>query len=449
MDGTLPISRQPRLPVQTVSVEVVSGPDRGTRGEAQHEMMTLGTAPSNDLVLSDPTVSGFHLELSRSPAGVGVNDLGSTNGTWVGAYRIERGVVPPGTTLRLGTTEVRIHDGSGTVVEVYEEDHLDDLFGITPAMRRLMAQVERIARANVPVLILGESGTGKELVARAIHRHGHCPEGPFVTVDCGALAPALVASELFGHERGAFTGAERQHIGALERAHGGTLFLDEIGELPSELQPQLLGALERRRFRRVGGRTEIAVDLRLVSATNRDLRSEVNRGAFRMDLYFRIAVVAMQIPPLRERIEDIPLLVQQFLHQAGHTAPMSEILSKQAMEHLLQHRWPGNVRELRNWVEATLALGEAPELFSELPESAQPNFECAPQLLSLSYKDARNRILERFEDCYLRGLMERAHDNVAQASRIARMDRSYLIKLLQKHGFRQGRDSLLPAADSE
>ncbi|MGC4063258.1 MAG: sigma-54-dependent Fis family transcriptional regulator [Polyangiaceae bacterium] len=286
MDNTLPVSRQPRIPVRTLALDVVSGADQGAHGEALDEMLTVGTAATNDLVLTDPTVSGFHLELTRSATGVFVKDLSSTNGTWHGDCRIERATVVPGTLLRIGNTEIRISDGAGAVVEVFESDHLGDLYGTAPVMRRLMAQIERVARASVPVLMLGESGTGKELVARAIHENSPRAKGPFVTVDCGALAPTLIASELFGHERGAFTGADRQHIGAFERAHGGTLFLDEIGEMPAELQPQLLGALERRRFRRVGGRDEISVDVRVVSATNRDLRREVNNGTFRMDSLF-------------------------------------------------------------------------------------------------------------------------------------------------------------------
>lgn len=442
MESTLPISRQPRMPVRNLVVDVIAGADKGLRGEAQNEMFTLGTATSNDLVLSDPTVSGFHLELACSMGGVVVKDLGSTNGTWIGTCRIERGLVPPGTTLRLGNTEIRVSEGSGAIVEVFEQDNLDELFGRTPVMRRLMAQIEKVARASVPVLMLGESGTGKELVARAIHNRSPRAKGPFVTVDCGSLAPTLVASELFGHERGAFTGADRQHAGAFERANGGTLFLDEIGELPSELQPQLLGALERRRFRRLGGRNEISVDVRVVSATNRDLRSEVNGGVFRMDLYFRIAVVVLRIPALRERTDDIPLLVEHFLKEAGHAGPIADVISQETLWDLSQHRWLGNVRELRNWVEATLALGEAPELFADEPLGAETGeFVCDARLLQLPYKEARNAVLDQFERFYLAHILEAAQGNVAQAARQARMDRSYLIKLLQKHGLRNARDS--------
>jgi DNA-binding NtrC family response regulator len=428
----------------------MSGVDQGAHGEAQDEMLTVGTAATNDLVLTDPTVSGFHLELTRSTTGVSVKDLSSTNGTWLGDCRVERATVVPGTMLRIGNTELRISDGAGAVVEVFESDHLGDLYGTAPVMRRLMAQIERVARASVPVLMLGESGTGKELVARAIHENSPRAKGPFVTVDCGALAPTLIASELFGHERGSFTGAERQHIGAFERAQGGTIFLDEIGEMPAELQPQLLGALERRRFRRVGGRDEISVDVRVVSATNRDLRSEVNNGTFRMDLYFRLAVVVLRIPPLRERVEDIPLLVAGFLRQAGHAGPLSSVFDDDAMRTIRAHRWPGNVRELRNWVEATLALGETPELFQQAAEAVDGKaFDCGSQLLAMPYKEARLAVLDQFEVRYLGHLLEQSKHNVTMAARLARMDRSYLIKLLQKHGLREGRDTIPPPGEDE
>jgi len=441
---TTPLTRQPRLKVHTLGLEVLAGPDQGKRAEAPSEVMTIGSAPGNDLVLTDKTVSRFHLELTRTDTGILVKDLRSTNGTLAGSVRIDQGAIEPGTVLRLGATEVRVLNGAETVVEVLEEDHFHDLRGNTPQMRRLMAQIARVARTSVPVLILGESGTGKELVARAIHDHSERSAGPFVVVDCGALAPTLVASELFGHEKGAFTGAERTHIGAFERAQGGTLFLDEVGELSAELQPQLLGALERRQLRRVGGKADIPLDVRVVTATNRDLRAEVNAGSFRMDVYFRIAVVVLKIPPLRERRSDLPLLVEHFVRQAGHEGPLEEVLPAGALAELERHAWPGNVRELRNWVEATLALGESPELFVSGPDAAAQAtadaIGCEPALLELPYKDARDLLLRRFERRYLDRLVERAGDNVTRAARLARMDRSYLIRLLQRHQKRDGRD---------
>ena len=420
------------VPVRTLRVEVLSGPDEGDTGETDREVLTLGTAPGNALRLSDDTVSRFHLELSREDGGVRVIDLGSSNGTFCDGVQIERGVVPPGTELSLGRTRVRVLDGAGAAVELLAESELEDLRGQTPGMRRLMAQIATAAKAAVPVLIIGESGTGKELVARALHAHSERKDGPFVTLDCSAQVETLVGSELFGHERGAFTGADRLRKGAFEQAHGGTLFLDEIGELPPGLQPQLLGALERRRFKRIGGANEIPVDVRFVAATNRDLRSDVNSGSFRLDLYFRLAVVVLRVPPLRERLEDLPLLVAHFLQELGHTGPTESVVSDEQMRRLAAHAWPGNVRELRNWVEATKAMGESPDLTYEADTTQAPS----ERLLSLPYKEARRQLLDDFEARYLKHLLELSQGNVASAARRAGMDRTYLIKLLQRHSLR-------------
>ena len=439
-NATTRLRKGPLVPVRTLQVEVLAGPDAGIRLETSEDSLSIGSAEGNMLRLTDDTVSRFHLELARSDSGVSVVDLGSSNGTLCGGVRIQSGIVQPGAELQLGRSRVKISDGAGSAIELHTGAELDDLRGETAAMRRLMAQVVTAARASVSVLVNGESGTGKELVARALHRHSARINGPFVTLDCSALVPTLVGSEIFGHERGAFTGADRQHIGAFERAQGGTLFLDEIGELPADLQPQLLGALERKSIRRVGGRVDVPIDVRVVAATNRDLRSEVNSGAFRLDLYYRIAVVVLRVPALREHPSDIPLLVTHFLEECGHSGPRESVVSDQQMAELESHIWPGNVRELRNWVEATLAMGESPELVGvadPLGSQPPPSVGALDQrLLELSYKDARRRVLDDFELQYLRQLLVAADDNVASAARRAGMDRTYLIKLLQRHGLR-------------
>jgi DNA-binding NtrC family response regulator len=434
--ATTRLRKGPLVPIRTLRVEVLAGPDAGLHVETEDELMTIGTAPGNALRLSDETVSRFHLELARREAGIVVVDLGSSNGTLCDSVQLERGVVASGTELRLGHSRIRVVDGAGAAVELLAGSELDELRGETPAMRRLMAQVVTVAKSSVPVLISGESGTGKELIARALHQHSERSAAPFVTLDCSAQVETLVASELFGHERGAFTGADRARKGAFEQANHGTLFLDEIGELPTGLQPQLLGALERKRIKRLGGSSELHVDVRVIAATNRDLRSEVNSGAFRLDLYFRLAVVALRVPPLRERLSDLPLLVAHFLQECGHAGPRQSVVSDAQLRRLSAHAWPGNVRELRNWVEATLALGESPELSQAvLPGGAEPA-EVAQSLLELPYKAARRQVLDEFEARYLAHLLEAAQGNVANAARRGGMDRTYLIKLLQRHGLR-------------
>ncbi|MFH0903325.1 MAG: sigma 54-interacting transcriptional regulator [Pseudomonadota bacterium] len=423
------------IPIRTLRVDVLEGPNAGLSKLAGSEALTIGTADGNDLVLADPTVSRYHLELSRVPGGILVVDHGSTNGTSDGTARLERAVVPAGTTLKLGRTAIRVGEGEDVTVELHRGETLGEIRGRSPIMRRLMASIEKAAQTNTPVLVVGESGTGKELVARALHELGPRSRGPFITVDCGALAPTLVASELFGHERGAFTGADRQHLGAFERANGGTLFLDEIGELPASLQSTLLGVLERRRFHRLGGSKEISVDVRIVSATNRDLRAEVNAGSYRLDLYYRLAVVVLTVPPLRDRLEDVPILVEHFLRECGYSGPIESLVSEPAMATLCCHRWPGNVRELRNVIEVTVAMGETPVVSGDEKSVAGEMAGNDPfvGLLDLPYKEARSRLLQGFEQRYLSGLLKRCDNNVSKAARTAQMDRSHLIDLLSRH----------------
>jgi DNA-binding NtrC family response regulator len=427
------------LPVRTLKIEVTTGPDAGKVFTSSESTATVGTAEDNDLRLTDSTVSRYHLELRCRGDRILVVDPGSTNGTAAGTAMIERGSVPPGTVLDLGRTQLRVSDGQTVTVEIHRGEQLGELRGGTPSMRRLMARIDKVAQTDVPVLLIGESGTGKELIAQAIHEGGPRKDKPFVTVDCGSLSPGLVASELFGHERGAFTGADRRHTGAFERAQGGTVFLDEVGELPAALQTTLLGVLERRRFRRVGGTEEIETDARIVSATNRDLRAEVNGGTFRLDLYYRVAVVRLEVPPLRERTDDIPMLIEHFLKETGSKTPMASLFPKTMMDALRAHHWPGNVRELRNVVEALVATGEAPALDPEIGGAkgqASAALPARPAALEASYRDARKQVLEAFEVEYLQKLLERSKGNVSQAARLADMDRSHLIDLLRRHNLR-------------
>jgi DNA-binding NtrC family response regulator len=425
-------------PILSVTAEVIEGPDKGRSTKASTERLTIGSAEGNDLFLSDPTVSRYHLELVQCAEGVRVIDHGSRNGTFAGPVRIHEGVIPAGTVLRVGRSNIRVGDGDRVEVILHEGEALGGLRGRAPIMRRLMAQMERAAKSDASALIVGESGTGKELVARALHELGPRATQPFLTVDCGALSPTLVASELFGHERGAFTGADRQHLGAFERANKGTLFLDEIGELPMALQASLLGVLERRSFRRLGGPTEIAIDVRVIAATHRDLRADVNAGSFRLDLYYRIAVITLRVPPLRERTEDIPLLVEHFLRECGEDAPIDRVFSDRAMKSLAGHRWPGNVRELRNMVEAAVAMGEPPEIAEGLGPGASDadRGDLIGRLLARPYKEARQELLREFETRYVERLVQSSQGNIAKAAREARVDRTYLLSLIKKHRLR-------------
>jgi DNA-binding NtrC family response regulator len=418
-------------------VRVVDGLDAGKTVTSEDDRMTLGAAEGCGLVLTDRLVSRFHVEVTASPKGIRVRDMGSTNGVFVGALRLTDAVVPPSTRLLLGATTVEIDDASKALVPLHEAESLGGLLGTSLPMRRAMAQLAKVAGSNASVLLVGESGTGKELAARALHDESPRRAQPFEVVDCAALVPTLVASELFGHERGAFTGADRAHVGAFERASGGTVFLDEIGELPREMQPQLLGALERRRVRRLGGRTEVPIDVRVVSATHRDLRAEVNASTFRLDLFYRLAVVHVELPPLRERRGDVRPLVELFLREAGCTDAPEKALPAGFLETLAAHHFPGNVRELRNLVEAALATGESPTPSGGTVVAGGAS--AVDATLGGAYRDARDAVLADFEARYLARLLERAEGNVSKAARLASMDRSHLIQLLQKHGLRSGR----------
>jgi DNA-binding NtrC family response regulator len=434
--STVPHASVPRLPVRTIRVEVVDGPDRGKRAEG--DRVSLGTAEGNDLRLSDPHVSRFHVELGAAGAHVRVRDLGSTNGTSVGAVRLERGEIPLGATLELGHSRVKVSDAELGSVDASAEPRFGPLLGRSGAMRRLMARIAKVAASETSVLLVGESGTGKELAAQAIHEASARSGEPFVVVDCGAIAPTLVASELFGHERGSFTGAERTSHGAFERVRRGTLFIDEVGELPLALQASLLGVLERRRFRRVGGDRDLTTEARVIAATNRDLRAEVNAGRFRLDLYYRLAVVTLELPPLRERTDDLPLLLEHFLRELGSTAEVEDVFDADALAELERHSFPGNVRELRNLVEATLTLGETPALGAPRPASS-PSLpdDVTDALLDLPFRDAKREIVDAFERRYLTRWLDRTHGNVAKVARDTGLDRSYVTDLVRKHGLRE------------
>jgi DNA-binding NtrC family response regulator len=303
-------------------------------------------------------------------------------------------------------------------------------------MRKLFALLEKVAPSDINVLIEGESGTGKELVANEIVQRSPRAEKPFVVVDCGAISPNLVESELFGHLRGSFTGADRDRVGAFEAADGGTVFLDEVGELPVELQPKLLRAIEAREIRRVGETRPRKVNVRVISATNRDLEREVNRARFREDLYFRLAVMTVRVPPLRERLDDLVILIRVFL-QALAMPDQERLFTPQVLSEMSRHDWPGNVRELRNYVERSVVLQKAgPTIRRSTPGAG---FGLPPPVdIGVPFKIAKDASIDTFERAYLTALLEAAGNNMSKAARMAGMDRMYLHRLVQKHGLRGG-----------
>ena len=397
--------------------------------------MVVGNADGVDLVVKEPTVSRLHAELDPRPSGLWVRDLGSRNGTFIDGVRVESGCVPDRGHLKLGELELTVHYGpQPSPVPLWAEPRFGPILGASPPMRELFARLGRIAASEATVLIHGETGTGKELVARALHEASPRGTGPFVTVDCGALPESLLDAELFGHSRGAFTGAAAARAGAFEAAEGGTLFLDEIGELPLPLQPKLLRVLEARTVRRLGENDVRPVDVRFLSATHRDLRTMVNVGAFREDLYFRLAVLPVTVPPLRERPGDIALLARSFLPAASQG-----LLTAALVAEMEARPWLGNVRELRNFVDRLTALGAREALDGTSAGVAAPAATGRPLLpadwLTLPLRDLRERCTAQMEQEYVRALLERHGRNVSAAAQAAGVDRTYLHRLLRKYGF--------------
>jgi transcriptional regulator with GAF, ATPase, and Fis domain len=430
---TRPAGHSRRRAIRRFRITVIAGPSRGLAWVEPKERCAVGSHPSNDLVVDDPTVSRFHCELAIAGSRVRVRDLGSRNGTIADPIAIVDGSITGGTTLVIGHSQIRVEiDDAEAEVAASDDDRFGELVGVSAAMRELFSQLQKVAATDATVLVEGETGTGKEGVAASIHDASARAKGPFVVIDCGAIPANLLESELFGHEAGAFTGATDRRIGAFEAASGGTLFLDEIGELPPELQPKLLRALEAREIRRVGARTTIKCDLRIVAATNRDLRTEVNRGTFRADLYFRLAVVRLELPPLRERVADIPVLVAHLLRTIGAKPNVIHDLTDPAfIAELVAAPWPGNVRELRNHLEQCVVFGErrSPGVVA----APHPSTTVDP---SIPYEVARRQAIDAFERAYVTALLERSGDNVARAARDAGVNRAYLHRLLRRHGVR-------------
>jgi transcriptional regulator with GAF, ATPase, and Fis domain len=407
----------------------------------------IGKAPDNDLVLPDDTVSRHHCELERRADCIWVKDLGSTNGTRIAGSKITEALAPAGSILKFGEVEVVVRAAPQKAdVQPSDSTSFGGAIGESLAMRTVFGMLERIAPTDGTVLLEGETGTGKDVLARAIHAASPRAKQPFIVIDCGAVSYTLIESELFGHERGAFTGAVASRRGAFESAEGGTLFLDEVGELPIDVQPKLLRVLESREFRRVGGNKTFHTDVRVVAATKRDLKREVERGKFREDLYFRLAVVPIVVPSLRTRREDIRGLVQLFLKQSSDNDPTLGPLTmaEDAISALAAHDWPGNVRELRNVLERAVylarAAGDREVKLVTLPASADRAGEFYTFHPGKSYRDTRAKFESEFERRYVKWLLGRHSGNISAAAREAQMDRKYLYDLAKKHGMRGKED---------
>lgn len=428
-----------RAPV--FGVAVIQGPDGKMEIESTEGRLTVGTSEGVDLRLTDPTVSRFHAEFEATATGLVLRDLGSTNGTRLAGLMIREVVLTKDAEIRFGQTKVRLRlGGRHSAVPTSSQTSFGRLIGASAPMRRIYTLLERGAPTTAPVLITGESGTGKELAARAIHDASNRSDGPFEVVDCGGLPPTLIESELFGHDKGAFTNATFDRAGAFERADGGTLFLDELGELPLELQPKLLRALGESEIRRIGSRTTKKVDVRVVAATNRDLRREVNSGAFRSDVFYRLAVIQVHLPPLRERLDDLSLLVASLLETiALERRVEAHIEPDQALiDGLAKHHWPGNVRELRNYLEQLVILRVPPE-FHDRDGSVADGAGGYSDLNQLPLRMAKQQLVERFERTYLSKLLDETEGNVAEAARRAGVDRGTLFRTIRRHGIKVDR----------
>ncbi|MEQ9501630.1 MAG: sigma 54-interacting transcriptional regulator [Deltaproteobacteria bacterium] len=415
-----------QLERRTFVLHVVEGPDAGTSREVGAGHMVIGSAADADLVLADPTISRRHVELRALSDGVLVVDLDSKNGTRVGGIRVKEALLPPDGTFALGSTTVRV-------------EQVREALDVTPdgtvrfgdyltCNKKLAAQLEllrRVAKSEATVLVEGPTGTGKELLARAIHDASERKDAPFMVVDCSAVSPSLLESQLFGHKKGAFTGAVEDHQGAFEAAQGGTVFLDELGELPLDLQPKLLRALEARTIRRVGEVNDRPIQVRFVAATNRDLKAMSKAGTFRDDLYYRVAVVRVSVPPIAERPEDVPLLAQHYVDQL--TEGM-RVLSPDAYLTLSQYDWPGNARELRNVIQRALAVSDKSQIDPEdlFVESSEES--------PASFHEAKDQLIASFEVRYVRALLERHRGNVSRAAKEAGLSRNALYALMKRAG---------------
>ncbi len=422
-----------RPTVRKFEVLGVSGPAASVTYTSTGATCAIGSHAGNEIAIDDSTISRSHCELRVEGGHVKLHDLDSTNGTVLDGVRVVAGYVRDGSTIQLGRSTLRVAIGDGDVrVVVSTRTELGRLVGTSMAMRACFALLERAAASEISVLLEGESGTGKETAAQVIHEHSARKARPFLVIDCGGAPGNLLEAELFGFERDGLPGATERRVGALEAANGGTVFLDELGELPSDLQLKLLRVLERGEIRRLGATEATAIDVRIIAATDRDLRAEVNTSRFRSELYFRIAVMKIKLPPLRQRPDDLAVLVDRIIVQLGVGHEVSRRLTSPAfLASLATGAWPGNVRELRNYIERAAVIDELVGV-----EEAAPEVEDDPHDPSQPYQQARDRVLAEFERRYVEQLLRAHHGNVSAAARASGIDRTYLHRLMRRHGLR-------------
>lgn len=403
---------------------VTVGVNRGRSSESAGLEFSVGTSRGNELMLQDSSVSRHHFTLHVGERGVMLRDLDSTNGTFVNGVQVFHCFVCHGATIQVGQTEMRFEVlGDHANEPLSSSDRLGVVTGKSHQMRRLFAIVEKVAPSDATILLEGETGTGKSLMAETLHAFSLRASAPFVVIDCAALSTTVIESELFGHEKGSFSGAERDKAGLFEQAQGGTVFLDEVGELPLEIQPRLLRVLQNKTVRRVGATQDRKIDFRAVAATNRDLRKEVNRGTMRSDLWYRLNGVRLVLPPLRERVEDLPLLVEQLCCDLG-----SDTLPSEVIDGFLSRSWPGNIRELRNAVERAVLFRDKAETYAML-ENGEQRAVANPE----SFRDAKQAAIAHWEQQYVTHLYHTHGGNVSAAARDVRMDRNYLRKLCGRY----------------
>jgi transcriptional regulator with GAF, ATPase, and Fis domain len=430
--------------VRRTKLLVISGPLQGREFVLNRDTFTIGSGNHNDLIIEDSTVSKRHCEIVVEQSGYLIRDRGSTNGTFVQGVRVSSAHLAPGSEIQLGKTRIVFCPlQEAADIPLSRNEAFGAMLGRSVPMRRIFYLAETYSPADVTVMITGETGTGKEILAEEIHNHSSRRDKPFIVIDCAAISKELIESELFGHIKGAFTGANADRQGAFELADGGTVFLDEIGDLSPDLQPKLLRVLEKREIKRVGCNKVRKIDVRIISATNRNLANEVNEGRFREDLYYRLSVVHLELPPLRRRREDVPLLVKKFIADLHGEDAISQLADvDRTMDILKRHEWPGNVRELRNLIELAFYSERRPvdlSAFLSLGSLRAGRKPAEPEVNFVTdrpFKDAKNDLIEEFERTYLNDLLARNKQNISRSAREAGIERAYLQRLIRKYGMR-------------